>query len=472
MSLLSESEILRILREQNSWWVSGRVPEGLAPSFKRNEYEKVKKIFFNKIRRFPVLSGPRRVGKSTIMFQIIDELLQSGVNPSRIMYYTLDEFPNDSISVKDAVDIFRRYYCDGDEYYLFIDEAQKDPSWKNYLKTVYDLNPKVKAMVTGSASVELEKNSDDSGTGRFFTVKIPTLSFYEYCELCGKHIKIDDGIDIFSFHKLPIQEQTAIVTKISPLHRDMIRYLTCGGFPEFVGSDDYSYISILIRDQVINKVVRQDIPRAFNIRNTDGLANLYTYFCFNSSEVVNIDTISNLLQIDRNTCTEYIRALEKANLIYVCEQLNLGGKKPLKPRRKIHIADNAIICAVTRKNDILADDTTFGAAVETAAYKHTRDYFDSIDSIYNVGYTRSDDGKEIDIVVQENSCDIQYVEEKNRFDSRIRDTDGIVVYGMADTPGYVITRNDDDFGLSERKNTSLYRIPATVYLYLLGKMKR
>ena len=47
--------------------------------------------------------------------------------------------------------------------------------------------------------------------------------------------------------------------------------------------------------------------------------------------------------------------------------------------------------------------------------------------------------------------------------------DGIIVYGMENTPGYVITKDTDDFGLTERKSTALYRIPAVAYFYLIGR---
>ena len=72
-------------------------------------------------------------------------------------------------------------------------------------------------------------------------------------------------------------------------------------------------------------------------------------------------------------------------------------------------------------------------------------------------------------MIQENSVDIQYIEAKYRSKSNIKDADGIIVYGMENTPGYVITKDTDDFGLTERKNTALYRIPAVAFLYLIGR---
>ena len=469
MAVFKDTDILKNIQSQNTWWTTGAVDKELVPSFKRNVYRKVHDVFFNEIRRFPVLSGPSRVGKSTMMFQTIDELLKSGIKPEKILFYTLDEFPNDGISIREVVETYQKYVNDKDDFYLFIDEAQKDKSWKNYVKKLFDLKKNVRAMITGSTSVEIEKKSDDSGSGRFLTLKIPTMSFYEFCVMNGNVPDIP-AIDVFRVYELPLPEQTQIYMKLGSLYREMIRYMKIGGFPEFANSENYSYISRLLRDQVVSKTIKQDIPRSFDIRDVDALSNLFTYFCYNTSDAINVDTISKTLGIDRATCNSYISALEKANLIYISVQLNIGGKKPLKPKKKVHIADYGIKCAVTRNTDIETNATEFGAAIETISYKHTRDRFDSLDDDrYRVGYSRDDKGQEIDIVIQDNSVDIQYVEAKFRNNSTIKDTDGIVVYGMENTPGYVITKDTDDFGLTERKNTKLYRIPAAAYFYLIGR---
>ena len=63
------------------------------------------------------------------------------------------------------------------------------------------------------------------------------------------------------------------------------------------------------------------------------------------------------------------------------------------------------------------------------------------------------------------------MEAKYRNSSRIKDSDGIIVMGLEDTPGYIITKDPLDFGLQERGKTELYRIPAFAYAYLLGKVK-
>ena len=65
--------------------------------------------------------------------------------------------------------------------------------------------------------------------------------------------------------------------------------------------------------------------------------------------------------------------------------------------------------------------------------------------------------------------DKRFIEAKYRNHSLIKDNDGIILYGLKDTPGYIVCKEMDDYGLSQRGDTSLYRIPALTYFYLVGK---
>ena len=86
-------------------------------------------------------------------------------------------------------------------------------------------------------------------------------------------------------------------------------------------------------------------------------------------------------------------------------------------------------------------------------------------------FIRDNNGAEIDVAVQYAGQPIQYIEAKMRNNSSIKDDNGIVIYGMDNTPGYVITKEATDFSLTKRGNTELYRVPAFAFLYLIGKNK-
>ena len=161
--------------------------------------------------------------------------------------------------------------------------------------------------------------------------------------------------------------------------------------------------------------------------------------------------------------------LEGANLIYVSSLVNVGPKQILKSQDKIYVADAALRNAVLMKDDITDDAIELGIIAETAVYKHVKAF--NYKSVTKVGYYRGGDkNKEIDIVVQyaQNVMPIM-IEVKYREDSSILEKDMIVELSSNDRPNLVITKRPDDFGMQEYKNgNKVYKIPAPVFLYLMG----
>ena len=151
------------LRLYNTWWTTGKVKEGLLKEYKRNQYYSTSKSFNHEIRRVVVLSGLRRVGKTTIVYQIINDLLQSGVAPEKILYFSLDRSAVREAGIDEIIRYYRNNVSDSEEFYLFIDEIQKDSSWAPKIKSLYDIYPSLRAVCTGSASSKIEKNLDESG---------------------------------------------------------------------------------------------------------------------------------------------------------------------------------------------------------------------------------------------------------------------------------------------------------------------
>ena len=91
MAIISEGEIIRVFSEYNYWWKTKTVKKENLKNMKRKAFYDTKEAFLNSdIRRFVLLSGTRRVGKTTIMYQIINELLKKGVNEKNILYISLD----------------------------------------------------------------------------------------------------------------------------------------------------------------------------------------------------------------------------------------------------------------------------------------------------------------------------------------------------------------------------------------------
>jgi predicted AAA+ superfamily ATPase len=97
----------------------------------------------------------------------------------------------------------------------------------------------IKLTATGSASPIIERS--DSGAGRWTILKVPTMSFYEYCELLQLSDRpiLPDHIRLTSLVTVPKSELSDLINQFTPLQQHFNRYLTIGGFPELALSDGW-----------------------------------------------------------------------------------------------------------------------------------------------------------------------------------------------------------------------------------------
>ncbi|MCH5303999.1 MAG: ATP-binding protein [Ruminococcus sp.] len=475
MALTTKEGILKVLNAYNPWWKTGTTNAALTKAYKRFAYyEAMSKLENTEIRRTVVLSGTRRVGKTTIQYQMIDTLLKKGVSPRKILFVSLDHPMLKLSSFDDILDCYHEnIYTENDVYYFF-DEIQYASDWDKWLKTIYDMNPETKIVATGSASPALIKGNTESGAGRWSVISVPTMSFYEYCELLNIN-KPDfaPNLKVTSFLNMTRQEQTEVMIKLSDVQRHFNRYLQIGGFPELALSDDDMYAQQVMREDVVDKVLKRDLPSLYNIRNSTELERIFLYLCNVSSEIVSIESLAKELNgVTRPTVENYIRYLESANLIYQSMPVNLSGKKVLKAKPKIYIADAAIRNAVLMDDDMLANPTEMGKIVETAVYKHVAAFY--YQKSTSVGYYRGGKkDKEIDIVVEYPNTDNLLIEVKYREEAPIPDDSAICEMCSKASAAIVVTKNPTDYGIHTTPDgTEMIRIPAYAFLYLLGHAEK
>lgn len=319
------------------------------------------------------------------------------------------------------------------------------------MKILYDSRKDIRLMATGSASPILEKGSEDSGTGRWTVLKIPTLSFYEYCQLLQLDAPdLPKGLVVSQLAKMTLPELGDLTNRFLPLQNHFNRYLTIGGFPELALSDDDDYAQRMLREDVVDKVIKRDVLTLFNIRNPLLMEKLFLYLCMNSSEIFNATTAAKELDnISVATINSYLEALEMSNLIYLAQPMNVGSKGALKGKPKIFIADAAIRNAVLMIDDVLSDERELGVTVETAVFKHMVSFYQN--RAAQIGYFRKmkDNQKEVDVVVelprQKLLCEVKY-----RNNSHIPASDAIVELcqeeGSQITGAFVLTKRLEDFG--------------------------
>mgnify|MGYP002568415351 FL=1 len=476
MAIVSDEQVIKVLRQYNPWWRNPlAIKEENKPQKRLAYYEALRMISHKTIRRFAVLSGARRVGKTTIMYQMMNSLIDEGVNPKNILYVSFDNPIVKLVNVETVLSIYESLYPIEGTRYIFFDEIQYTEHWELWMKVIYDSRKNIRLTATGSASPILEKGSTDSGTGRWSILKIPTMSFYEYCRLLQIEEPIlPDNLQLTKLVKMSKAELGDLMDRFAPLEVHFNRYLMIGAFPELVLSDDDMYAQRMLREDVADKVIKRDVLTLFNIRSPLLMEKLFLYLCMNSTEIFSVTTAAKELEnTSASTIDSYIEALEMSNLIYLSKPMDVGSKGALKGKPKIYIADAAIRNAVLMIDDVLSDERELGAMVETTVYKHIVSFYQG--STAQLGYFRKakDNQKEVDVVIElpreKILCEVKY-----RNNSHIPATDAIVELCKDEsakvTSAFLITKQLDDFGIAKHEtHVPILRVPAIAFLYLLGK---
>lgn len=475
MAITSKEGILKVLTAYNPWWKTGTVNPKMSKTYKRFAFhEAMKRLDQTDIRRTVVLTGTRRVGKTTIQYQMIETLLERGVAPQKIVFISMDHPMLKLGGVNEILECYHEnIYAEQDVYYFF-DEIQYAQDWDKWLKTIYDMQPDTQVVATGSASPALIKGNQESGAGRWTVIQVPTMSFYEYCELLNlERPELPKNLKMTQMLHMTQQDRTKIMLQLSKVQNHFTRYLQVGGFPELALADNDIMAQQIMREDVVDKVLKRDLPSLYNIRNATELERIFLYLCNVSSEIVSIDAIAKELSgVSRPTVENYIQYLESANLIYQSWPVDMAGKRVLKAKPKIYIADAAIRNAVLMDDSLLTDPVEMGKIVETAVYKHVAAFY--YQKATSVGYFRGGKkNKEIDIVVDYHNSGNILIEVKYREGAPIPDDDAIAELCTEASAAIIVTKGANDFGVHNTKSgKDMLRIPAFAFLYLLGHAEK
>lgn len=473
MSFLEPEEILRVLHGFNPWWTHRAVA---VPPFRRLAFHSCCRYLFDEsIRRGILLSGPRRVGKTTVLYQVARELLNREVDPAGILYLSLDHPVLKLLSIEEILEVYHRHVqAAGGRAYLLLDEVQYSHEWDLHLKVLIDHRPELRIVATGSAALKQRSDTLDSGVGRWITVPMPTLSFYEFLQLRGR------ALPNVSRELRPVdllEEGKSSLLRLAESFRSVLpefqRYLLVGGFPETALNEDLDYCQRILREDVVERVLKRDMVALFGVRKINELEKLFIYLCFHTGGILSIRTCATELETTAPTVMSYLELLESANLVYKLSLSETGGKKILRQQSKYYWVDAALRNAVLlRGEEILTDPEELGKVIETSVLRHVRGYY-YLDTP-SFGYWREPrTHREVDVVIQSPKYVIP-VEVKYRASAELSPSDGLVRF-VAERPrirlGYFVTREDRDFDVKTFNGipAKFLKIPAHIFTYLLGQ---
>ena len=366
---LLEQQILGRLRVDNPWWTEGKIP-----SFYRDMHPRLyTEIFYPlvtdlSINRSVVLMGPRRVGKTVMIYHTIQRLIDEGVPAQNIIYISVETPIYNNIHLELLYNLCKQTLGkqpdDKSQYYVFFDEIQYLKDWEVHLKSLVDTYRNTRFVVSGSAAAELKKRSNESGAGRFTDFLLPPLTFYEYI-----HLKNYQNLLLpqqMQWYDTTVDFYNAI--DIKRLNQLFIDYINYGGYPEVVFSEKIQEDpGQFIRHDIIDKVLLRDLPSLYGIQDVQELNSVFTMIAYHSGDQFSYERMSKESGVRKDTLRKYIEYLEAAFLIKVIHRTDDTAKRYLRETSfKIYLTNPSLRCALFQP--ITETDAEIGNMVETAVY--------------------------------------------------------------------------------------------------------
>lgn len=462
--MLTDEELLQVLVKMNPWWQTDRVPEHLKMQKKREVFDELRS--FTDEDRITSLIGLRRVGKTTLLYQLIDHQLESESSES-VLYASLDDVTLLDLDkpVKRIFEVYKNKVRRKEgPTYIFLDEIQFDDTWELELKNIWD-REKVKVFVSGSSSLKI-KRSKESLVGRIHTVKLPPLSFYGFMRFNGVEMDLNDYRKRFQRNLVKGSEQAYKVLENCSYELELMRgdassllnrYLIRGGFPETLDVDKIDLWQRFLKEDVVDRVLFRDIPEIYEVRNRRLLVSLLHFAAAESSRLFSYNSLSQDLGARNETISNYMTYLENSFLIHIHQNYTSSYQKKIRSRKKIYMADTGLRYALLNmENDILSDAQELGVGMENLIAIA----LDSLTDRYNIDLFYWRDKYEVDFVLErENPVPIE-VKYKN--DIRSSDLKGLQKFREEySVGGIVITKDRMDH------QNGIAFIPAWAFLVLV-----
>lgn len=267
-----------------------------------------------------VITGVRRCGKSTLLLQYKDYLLDNGVNETDVVYMSFESA--EWYDIKDYRDLYNyvKSKYKNKKLYLLLDEVQNVEKWEKAVNS-FLVDIKCDIYVTGSNAKLLSSELTTLVAGRVYTIKMYPFSFAEYIEALkdsnkSKYELFDD-------------------------------YLKYGGMPMLIDMNDNERLKVNYLSDIKDVVLKKDIIARNKIKDVVFLDNLLRYMSTVIGTLINPNTISDFMKkngssLDNETVDKYLKMIENAYFIYRVPRYELKGKQLLKTQGKYYFVDNGL----------------------------------------------------------------------------------------------------------------------------------
>ncbi|MDN4014566.1 ATP-binding protein [Chryseobacterium gambrini] len=468
--LIPTEKIIERLQYENPWWITQEIPTVYKEMSKRLYFE----LFYpfvkeKEIRRAVVLMGPRRVGKTVMMFHTIDQLIAEKINPQRIFFVPIDNPIYVHLSLQEILDLCKEALkiSNLEDCYVFFDEIQYLKDWERHLKVLVDSYPNTKFIVSGSAAAALKWHSTESGAGRFTDFMLPPLTFQEFIHLKNKNHLVKNGFIEYGEKQLPY----FIPHDIDELNKEFLQYLNFGGYPEVVLSEKIQKdMGRYVKNDIVDKVLLRDLPSLYGIKDVQELNRFFTYIAYNTGNEFSYETMSRESGIQKETLKKYLEYLDAAFLIKVLNKVDVNAKRFKRITSfKVYLTNSSLRTALF--SPVKETDSEMGNMVETAVLSQWM-HRENLD----LTYARWKDGRvegEVDLVLVDDKKfkPVWGVEIKwsNRFYEMPKDLSSLIQFCKANQLNSALVTTIARIGTKKVSDLNFTFVPACVYAYNIGE---
>ncbi len=291
-----------------------------------------------------VITGMRRTGKTSLCYQKMKELTDSGIPRDRILYLNFDDDRLMSFTSDDFQTILDVYYGDfplnrDNLCYFFLDEIQNVSGWEHFIRRLID-RENIQVILTGSSSKLLSSEIATCMRGRSVRAVVYPFSFAEFLQA--------EGV----FESLPPRLSDR---DISLLRNALKKYFITGGFPEVQATDTRTRYAIL--QEYIDLVMFDDVVERYNVSNVQVLRHLLDSVLNNPSQKFSVSNFHKEMQAQlKLKCSladlyDFIKYLEDAYILFRLSLHSRSVKKVQVNPAKIYPIDMGLVRAASRDPD-------------------------------------------------------------------------------------------------------------------------
>ena len=361
-----EAVIEGLLALYNPWW---KEPEGrwkeILPRFERPMVKRLA-TDINEIPMALSLTGPRRVGKTTAIKQIVAGLIRERrFPPDRLLYLSMDDpqiFGSSQMQGAVLDLLVERAKRAGGGHILFLDEIQRLPMWELHIKKHYDLGAPVRFVVSGSASSPIFRASQESLAGRIQDRRMLSFNFREYSLLklaeAGEPLgSLEEqwrlkplllGGDGNGALRLLDALSVSLRGREDQLSGLLSEYCREGGFLEVWPLADPARKVEYLVDQQVRKVLYEDLMSLTPYRKPENVLRFFIYLISHPGAEVNTTKVASEAGVEKRVVEENIPALLRTDLVL---RINRFSAAPLRARQgnaKYYATDLALRNAVLK----------------------------------------------------------------------------------------------------------------------------